>query len=431
MAAEFASLYRHLFRYTTGLGWMRRGANCWKRDDELTAFDCARQVARLTAAAETNAKLRKAICSARTIAAIQQIARTDPRLVLPPDAWDSDPFALNTPAGVVDLRSGRLKQREAYEFHTQCTSVAPDFEADCPTWSQFLLDVFNGDEGMVDFVHRVVGYSLTGDRREQNIFFLQGAGGNGKSTFIDTIAALAGTYGLKLPAHALMHSPVQGHPTELAMLRGKRLAISSEIEEGQHWAEGRIKELTGDETLTARYMRQDFFEFRQQQKHIVVGNFKPRLRGGDAALARRFLLVPFVAKFDGRKRDLRMPERLRTEGPTILAWAISGAAKWFTGGLAIPSTVADASREYLAEHDDLAQWVDERCVRTAEAKAKASPLYGDYVAWTKARGQNAPAMKTWAERMSVLPGVSKRKTDGVMQYLGIGLRASGVERGSG
>ncbi len=422
MAVEFASLYRHLFRFTPGMGWMRSMPEVWIRDELRTFYDCARQIARITAADEGNIKQQRAITSARTINAIVSIASADPQLALPADQWDADPFDLNTPGGVVDLRTGKLKPLAMDQYFTKVTSVRPVFGEACPTWNRFLLDVFLGDAAMIDFVQRMLGYMLTGDRSEQKIFFLQGVGANGKSTLVDFWGRLIGNYALKLPAHVLMHNPLQGHPTELAQLRGKRLAISSEIEEGQYWAESRIKELTGDDTLTARFMRQDFFEFRQSQKHLVVGNHKPRLRGGDAAIARRFVLVPFLAKFSGAKRDPRMLERLQAEAPAVLAWAIQGAIKWQSEGLAIPSAVSQASQAYMAEHDDLANWIEECCVLTPGAKAKASALYHSYMGFLKARGQHVPAMKTWADRMSLVEGVTKSKSMGVMVYAGMGLR---------
>lgn len=426
LADEFATLYGHLFRYTPGMGWMRCTSSKWVRDDALTHLDCARQIARLAANDESNAKQRRALCSARTIAAVATIARSDPSLALEAGQWDAMAHELNTPGGVVDLRTGAVRPHHSGGYFTLCTRVTPDFEADCPTWRRFLREVFCDDDELVEFVHRLVGYCFTGERREQRIYFLQGSGANGKSTLLDFIGALAGDYMLKLPATVLMTSPVQAHPTELAQLRGKRLALSSELDEGQHWAEARIKELTGDETLTARFMRGDFFTFRQQQKHLIAGNYRPRLRGGDAALARRFVLVPFRATFTGAKRDAQLLEKLHAEAPAVMAWIVRGAVRWYADGMSIPATVAAASAEYLSENDDLAAWLDERCVRQPGAQGKASDLYADFSTWTKARGQHVPAMRTWAERLSVVQGVSKVKSHGAMVYRGIGLVAPGI-----
>jgi putative DNA primase/helicase len=433
LADEFAGLYRHLFRFTPGMGWMRGMSTHWVPDALNTRYDLARGIARIAAMAEAKDANRKSLCSAKTIHATVSLASSDPRLVLAPEHWDADPFVLNTPRGPIDLRTGRAAGDRPWPFDgayfTKCTQVAPDFKASCPVWDRFLADVFCGDREMIEFVQRLVGYTYTGDRREQKIFFLHGAGGNGKNTFVDFVSALAGNYAIKLPAQVLLQTPFQSHPTELAQLRGKRLAISSELEAGQHWAESRIKELTGDDFLRARFMRQDFFEFRQTQKHVVMGNHKPRLRGGDAALARRFVLVPFTARFTGARRDSTLPERLRAEAPAVLAWTIQGAVKWHAEGLAIPRSVEAASHEYMQENDDLSMWMDECCVRVPAARCKATLLYGNYLAWLKVRGQHAPSMKSWADAMSVVPGLSKRKSHGSILYEGIGLVDEQLEIG--
>lgn len=422
MALEFVRLYSHLFRWTPGMGWMRCGADHWIRDDQLFAYDCARQVARLHAIGAEKASLQRSIASSKSVNGIVSLARADPSISMNAREWDSRPFEFNTPSGIVDMRTGALAKRDLQSYFTQCARVAPDSAGTCPVWLKFLDQVFEGDDEMTEFMQRLIGYSLTAERREQKIFFMYGLGANGKSTLWDFVTWLAGSYTLKLPAQVLMHSQLQGHPTELAQLRGKRLAVSSEIEEGQYWAEARIKELTGDEMLTARFMRQDFFEFPMTQKHVIVGNYKPRMKGGDAALARRFVLVPFAAKFEGSRRDPRMLDKLRSEAPAVLAWAIAGAVKWYAEGLAIPAAVAAASSEYMVENDDLQLWIEECCVVHSAARSKATPLYGNYLGWLKARGQHAPSMRLWADRMSIVPGVSKRRSGGIV-YDGIGLKA--------
>jgi putative DNA primase/helicase len=423
MAAEYAGLYQHLFRWTPGMGWMRCGQHAWRPDKELFAEDCARQIARLHANQQAKAAVARSIASSKTVRGIIALAKTDPSIAMPASEWDVHPFEFNTPGGIVDLRTGKTARRDVDSYFTQCARVAPASGAARPVWDAFLGAVFQGDVDLIEFMQRLVGYLLTAERREQKIFFMQGPGANGKSTLWDFIAWLLGNYMLKLPAHVLMHSQLQNHPTELAQLRGKRLAISSEIEEGQYWAESRIKELTGDETLTARFMRQDYFEFPMTHKHVIVGNYKPRLKGGDAALARRFVLIPFLTKFEGAGRDPHMIEKLRAEAPAVLAWAIQGSVKWYAEGLAIPSSVASASNEYMAENDDLQIWLEECCVLTPDAKTQATPLFGNYLAWLKARGQHPTSMKTWSDRMTAVPSVRKDKSNGLKVYRGIGLRA--------
>lgn len=425
LAAQFREGYADIYRHTPGMGWMTfpTWATHWQRDDQMRRFHDAKQVAQIAASAADRRSECKSLASAKTVAAIIQLAASDPDLSVPAGAWDADAVALNTPLGIVDLRTGKRRTRSPTDYVTQCTRVDAE-QGPSPTWDRFLEEVFLGDHEVIDFVQRLCGYCLTGDRREQILVFCYGLGANGKSTFWDVVMYAIGTYALKLPAHVLMQSQLQAHPTELAQLHRVRLALSSELEEGQYWAEARIKELTGDEVLRARYMRQDYFEFSMTQKHVIVGNFKPRLKGGDQALARRFVLLPFRARFAGLKRDSSMLDKLRAEAPAILAWAIAGAVKWYAMGLAVPASVAAASAEYMHDHDDLALWVEERCALVPDARTQASVLYEDYVKWLRARGQQPPSLRLFADRLGLQDGVRKVKSHGVIVYVGIGLLAA-------
>ena len=422
LALEFVAQYGAGLRWSPGLDWMRDTGTHWTRDDHLIRFNAARLVCR-SAANAADAKMQARLASAKTVAAVLTLAQSDPRIVIPAGEWDRDPFLLNTPAGLVDLQTGKLRQRNRDDYLTQITAVSPDPTMRCPNWLRFVGEVFAHDDAVIEFVQRMGGYILTGDRREQKLFFAHGSGANGKSTLLDLWLWLMGTYALKLPTTALMLSKVERHPTELAQLRGKRLAMSNELEEGAFWAESRIKELTGDDTLTARFMRQDNFEFVQTQKHLIAGNHKPRLRGGDPAIARRMVLIPFLEVFEGHRKDMALPSKLRAEAPAVLAWLIEGARKWYADGLAIPTKVHEASRDYLAEHDDAAMWIEECCERGPNLSDAASDLYASFRLWKRERGEAEPSMTVWGQRMALVPAVTKRKTSGVFRYVGIRLLA--------
>lgn len=420
LANQFVLQAESTLRWSPGLGWMLFDGTTWSRDDCRYHFELARLVCRAAAAyigleKETEAKR---IASAKTRNAVVTLAQADRRLVVPVEEWDAAPMSLNTPAGIVDLKTGAIRHNHM-DYMTQTVAVTPDFNAPCPRWTSFLHQVFVGDEEMIEFMQRSMGYWLSGSVREQVIHFLYGQGSNGKSVLSDFLKWIIGGYGVKLSAVALMQ-PRGGerHPTELAQLRGKRLALSSELGESDYFNEALLKELTGDTTLSARFMRGDFFEFPQTQKHLIVGNFKPRLRGGDPALARRMLLIPFNATFRGADKDMGLLDKLKSEGPAILTWMIQGAAKWYADGLAIPSSVRDASAEYLADHDDLGQWIAECCVRVEEAKA--SDLYASFAQWKKARGENPPSQTAWGTRLGALPGIGRRTSNGKI-YTGIRL----------
>lgn len=426
LALEFVARYGVGLRWTAGFGWMRDAGPRWVRDVDCTRYACARIVCREAANCAPVVGEARRLASAQTVNATLVMAQSDPRIVTPTEAWDADPFALNTPAGVVDLRSGVMRQRTSADLFTLCTLVSPDSAMASPNFTRFVREVFGGDEATIEFMQRVLGYCLTGDQREQKLFFLHGDGANGKNTLLDLMLAIAADYGIKLPANVLMQSKLDRHPTEIAMLRGRRLAVSNELEKNATWGEALIKELTGDKYVSARFMRQDFFTFQMSQKHVVAGNYKPRVSGGDQAMARRMVLVPFEQSFKGRE-DKALPAKLLAEAPAVLAWMIDGARRWYENGLDIPATVTRASDEYLEEHDDLTLWLDECCDLGPHLTDSAADLYQAFSTWKLDRGEHAPSQTMWGQRVVKLPGVRRRKSAGV-KYDGIRLRIDVRER---
>lgn len=400
LAALFAKRFAGRFRWSPGLDWMvNRGAH-WERDNTLDRYSRAKELcAQIARAKEVANDSRRSIASAKTVNAVLTLSRAEHCIATPIEAWDRDPMVLNTPTGPIDLESGKAFNIGECDLFTQITTVAPNPAMRTPNWLRFVTEIFCCDLEMVEFIQRLAGYCLTGDRREQKLPVLYGTGANGKSVLVDELLAIMGSYALNLPSEALMRQHQQAHPTELAQLRGKRLAVSSELEDGAYWAESRIKALTGDATLTARFMRQDFFEFRQTQKHVVVGNFKPRLKGDDPAIARRLLLVPFTEKFTGSRCDPLLPRKLASERPGILAWMIEGAVKWARDGLLIPARVRDASTEYLAANDDIALWLDDCCLLEVQQRTPSATLYASYRAYKEAAGERPQSMNPWSARM--------------------------------
>lgn len=423
LAIRFAEQAAHL-RWTPGLDWMAHDGVVWSRDEKLQRYALARKICREMASRLGGEEGRR-IASAKTINAVIGLARSDKRLVVPSGEWDAAPLQLNHPNGLLDMATGRSRPRKA-EYLTQVTQVSP-VEGSTPRWDRFVQEICCGDRDLIEFLRRSLGYCLTGDRREQVLFFWYGAGANGKSVLAELLQWLAGSYALKLPATALMHSRGDRHPTELAQLRGRRLAVSSELDESAFFNEPLVKELTGDVTLSARFMRGDFFEFQMTHKHVLIGNHKPRLRGSDPAIGRRMLLVPFLANFNGVRRDPLLLEKLRAEGPGVLHWISRGAAAWAAEGLAIPRIVREASDEYMGDHDDLALWLSECC--DATGRSRATPLYASYKSWKLSRGEDAPSQTIWGERFAARPGIRKRKTDGVMVYEGVSLKNATAREG--
>jgi putative DNA primase/helicase len=397
LADVFAIVVADRLKWSPGMDWMANNGNHWKRDELLIRYSYSTSVCKNAASGLDDPKLARKICAASTNNAVLTLARSTPGIATPVTAWDSYPMLLNTPGGVIDLETGLEVNRDGLLF-TQVTGIAPN-SMPTPTWDRFVSEILGGDQEMVEFVQRMGGYGLTGSIKEQKMFFFHGTGANGKSVLLDVLRNLGGTYSHNLPSEALMTSRNEGHPTMFAALHGKRLAISSEIEESAHWAESRIKSLTGDESLTARYMRQDFFTFNISHKHLIAGNFKPRLKGDDFAMVRRMVLVPFSQRFEGANRDNNLPDKLKLEYPGILMWFVEGARKWASSGLAIPSAVTEASKEYMAEQNDLELWIAECCKQGPGIVGKCNELYQSFSHWKQKNGEHAPSVKSFSQRL--------------------------------
>src|SRR5215472_9579086 len=274
---------------------------CWTEDETLRAFNLARAICRSAASKCNKGKTATMLASAKTVAAIERLARADRRLAATVDQWDADPWLLNTPDGTINLRTGERYQSRASDHITQSTAVAPS--GGCPLWLKFLARVTNGDRALQDYIQRLLGYALTGLTIEHALFFLYGTGANGKSVLMSTVAGILGSYHQTAPIETFTASTTDRHPTELAGLRAARLVTAVETEEGRRWAESKIKMLTGGDKISARFMRQDFFEFTPQFKLVIAGNHKPGLRSVDEAIRRRFNLIPFVVTIPPNERD--------------------------------------------------------------------------------------------------------------------------------
>jgi putative DNA primase/helicase len=298
LALRFAQRYAESLRYVAALGkWFVWDDQRWHVDATLVARHRAREICR-TASAECNQpKVAKLVASAKTIAAVERLAQADRRIAAVVDEWDSDPWMLNTPGGTIDLRSGEQWQHRPGDRLTKIAGIAPDASCPTPVWDAFLARITDNKAELVAYLQRMAGYSLTGSTQEHALFFLYGTGANGKTTFINAITACAGDYHRTAPIETFTASQLDRHPTDLAGLRGARLVTAVETEEGRRWAESRIKSLTGGDKISARFMRQDFFEYAPQFKLIIAGNHRPGLRSVDEAIRRRFNLVPFTVRF--------------------------------------------------------------------------------------------------------------------------------------
>jgi putative DNA primase/helicase len=419
LALRFAEAHADRLRYVASWGkWLIYTGTHWAFDDTLKAFDFARQICR-TAAAKCNVRqTAAAVASAKTVAAVLSLARADRRMAATTDQWDADPWLLNTPGGVVDLRTGNIRKAVPEDYFTKITAVAP--KDNCPRWLKFLDRVTDGNADLVAFLQRIVGYSLTGSTREHALFFLYGTGANGKSVFIATISAILADYHRTAPIETFTASSVERHPTDLASLRGARLVTAAETEEGRRWAETKLKSLTGGDKIAARFMRQDFFEFIPQLKLMIAGNHKPGLRSVDEAIRRRLHLIPFTITIPEAERDLRLTEKLKSEWPGILQWALDGCLAWQREGLNPPDVVRDATAAYLQAEDALSAWIEECCERTGFATTTA--LFASWKAWAERTGEYSGSRKRFREQLESRGFQPDRKDYG-RGFIGIRINA--------
>ena len=424
LALEFTRRHGQGWRYVAGWGqWLVWIGTQWQRESTLKIYDLARAVCREAAANCDNLKLRAKLASASTIAAVERLARADRHHAATTDIWDRDPWVLNTPGGLVDLREGILVPHRSADFNTKIARATP--RGECPTWQDFLATVTRDDVELQLYLRRVLGYCLSGITSEHALFFLYGTGANGKSVFVNTIAAILGDYATVAPMDMFMAAAGERHPTDMAGLRGARLVTATETEQGRRWAESKLKALTGGDKITARFMRQDFFEFMPQFKLVVAGNHKPAIRNVDEAMRRRLHLIPFTVTIPPDRRDQKLSEKLLAERDGIMAWALDGCRDWQASGLNPPAVVAAATDEYFAGEDALGRWLEDGCDRAPNLSEASSLLFAAWKIWAEANGEFVGSIKRFSENLSAR-GFEPYRDRKARGFRGLGLRQGGA-----
>ncbi len=410
--------------------WLVWDGRRWDKDSTAAVVRCAKDAVRniyLEAAEELDEKRQKALAehairsaAERKISAMISLAASEPGIPVLPDQLDADPWLLNCLNGTLDLRTGELRPHKREDLITRVLPITYDPTATCPKWEAFLNRIMAGNQNLIRFIQRAVGYSLTGDVSEQVFFMCYGTGANGKTVFLRTLLALLGEYGRPVDPELLMAHTGEVHPTIRADLMGARLAVAIETEEGRRLNETLTKWLTGGDKLKARFMRQDFFEFEPTHKIWVATNHKPVIRGTDHAIWRRIRLIPFNVTIPAEEQDTRLPEKLREELPGILAWAVRGCLEWQKHGLGVPEEVKNATEGYRAEMDIIAQFLEEACIIDPVAKARASDLYRSYTTWCEENGEHPLSQKNFGMRLTER-GFRREVSNSVRWWRGIGL----------
>jgi putative DNA primase/helicase len=423
-ALRFADLHKGklLFCHDTS-AWYEWVDTHWRRNKTGLAFQYARELVR-DLSAEESARVQASTNRTTFAGGVERFARVDPVFAVEMTVWDQDAFLLGTPGGTVDLQTGVLRPSDPGEGLTKIAGVAPAETADCPQWLAFLSFAAREDAGLVRFIQQWCGYCLTGDTREHALVFAHGDGGNGKGVFLNTLKGILGDYAKQAAMDTFVASQNDKHPTDLADLRGARAVLASETEQGRYWAEAKLKAMTGGDVIKARFMRQDFFEYRPTYKVTIIGNHKPALRNVDQAARRRFNFVPFTRTPE--KPDLQLEEKLTAEWPGILRWMIAGCLDWQANGLVRPDVVKLATDEYFADQDMFRQWFEAECYfedgNTYLSEA-AKELYAAWNAYAREAGEEPGSIRSFGDRMERV-GCPRHRTKNLRQHRCVELMAT-------
>jgi putative DNA primase/helicase len=424
LALRFAHCHADDLRYVAfRSSWLLWDRWRWVLDDTLAAFDHARVICRDAAATTRKAKLANALASAKTVAAVERLARSDRRLAATAEQWDNTDEIFNTPEATIELLAGLNRPARREDYSMKSSAVAPaEPGTPCPLWIAFLKRVTNDDTELIAFLQRFLGYCLTGYVNEHVLVFLFGTGANGKSVFVSTVTGIFNDYAVAAPMDMFLESRLDRHPTEIAKLKGARLVVAHETQKGRRWDEAKIKNLTGGDRLPARFMRGDFFDFRPTHKLLIDGNHKPSLRNVDEAIKRRILLVPFTVQIPEAERDTELANKLKAEWPAILRWMVDGCLEWRRVGLRVPDVVRRATDDYLADQDTFAQWADEWLTADPRAFTLTRTLFKSWKQWCEERNLTPGTETAFADSLKDRGYEHHRKTSG-RGFNGIALKS--------
>lgn len=407
-----------------GTRWRMDNTGAASRLAGVTARNIYNEAASLDDADERAAMSKWAIASeaASRLASMVSLASSDAAIAVTPDQLDAHPWLMCATNGIINLATGELVDADPGAYCTRQISCAYDPTAEAPTWLAFLRQMLPDDD-VRQFVQRAVGYAMTGDVSEQCLFFLFGTGRNGKSTFLETISTLLGDYWVKTRADTIMLRRSDGGiPNDVAALRGARLVTVSEVNDGQRLNEALIKDLTGGDTISARFMRGEFFSFAPSFKLWLHGNHKPQIRGTDEGIWRRLRLVPFEVRLTEAQQDKTLPRRLRTEMPGILTWCVQGCLQWQQHGLSAPKAVLAATDAYRGEMDALGAFLADCCTLDPDQRATKSDMWQTYRDWCDGTGEKLFDTAIGFNRaLAAHDGITDDRVRGIRRWRGIGI----------
>jgi putative DNA primase/helicase len=426
--AAYGDDIRYVYEYRSWIYWDK---NIWITDENGHMNRLAIQIAKsifLEAEDEEDEELKKILLrhgfaseALKRLNSMVSVATTGKDITVSQSTLDNDKYLLGVKNGVVDLKTGNLLPSTKSQMITKRANVEFDAGAQCPVWENALSQMMAGDKDVVEYLQRAIGYSLTGNTREHLLFFLHGFGENGKSVFINIIQKLLNDYAAQTPVSTIMKKAKGSIPNDIARLKGARFVSTTETEEDSHISDAEIKHMTGGDTVTARFLHKEYFEFTPQFKLWISGNYKPIL-GEDHGIWRRLVLVPFEVTFDAKTRDDQLEDKLINELPGILNWAIEGCLNWQNQSLKDnpPKKILDATNEYKSDNDRIDSWTYDCCEKDPSFTARSSELYESFRNWASSNSETGISHRTFSQKM-VERKYGKKRTNKCVIFTGIRL----------
>lgn len=368
--------------------------------------------------------------SERAIKAMINLARSEPSIVITPAQLDANPYQLNCINGTINLLTGKLHRHRRDDFITKLAHVRYEPKARDETWERVLKDATGGNIELQELIQRAFGYSITGDTAEEVLFLVHGPAATSKSTIIDAIRATLGDYALVADFETFVKRRDVGGPrNDIARLAGSRLVVSIEVDEGKQLAEGLVKMVTGGDTIAARKLYQESFEFKPAFKLVLVANHAPKVDPDDDAMWRRIHVIPMVCQVPKHLRDPKVKAHLRDPtlaGAAILQWLVKGCLDWQRDGLKIPAVVQQATDDYRGSQDSFAEFVSDCCVLESDAWVSSEDLRQEYSAWASERGEgwlndNGLSDQALAKKLRRFGLLPKKGTGGIRGWSGVRL----------
>ena len=406
---RFALLCGGRIKFCEALGWTYWNGKHWQSQANQQATALAKRTVRTmyaSAAFATSDTATKTLINhaKRTeqnsrLQAMLTLAKPEPTILSRYEIWDTDLYALNVTNGTVDLRTGELRKHNPADRITKMACVAYDSEAKSLLWDTFLHTVFDDNNHLIDFMQRLIGYSLCGHTREDRFSLLWGNGANGKTTLLNTIRSMMGTYAAHVRPETFIGGAT-GIPNDLAALEGRRFVTTVETDEGRKFAEGLLKQFTGGEPIQCRFLHREFFTYVPEGHLFVASNHRPVIKGTDDAIWRRVLLIPFTVTIPPENRDRMLCDRLKGEASAILNWCLEGYRKYESEGLNPPNEVLAAVKDYRAEQDLIGKFLDECCETGDEHVIKCSDLRNRYNTWCLENGEKPMTSQMFGRRIA-------------------------------